>query len=259
MRNISKALNLLLCSAVLATAGCKKDNDHTDVTFVNHVNKVITLDIYNNRDNYYEGKARLMRKVLKYNDVLVLTKDELASGSTYYADWYDDTHYYNNWFNDASLPDKAFVAFTPTPGNNTYYLEPTLKGNASMVFLGDTTRTHWKAVDAYIGSSKLGYTSVWSSLTDNEKVQEVVVRKDFNAIYSYINTTGTPTTSTYSFKVHNSEDAYIEFLDSANASAGYMMSGTLPTSTQPEYASSSKDTILALLPTSDYYFIMVKE
>jgi hypothetical protein len=258
---MSRALNLLLCGAMLAAAGCKKDNDHTDVTFVNRVNDVITLDIYGSQQNYFDGTGRLMRKVLKYNEKIVLSKDELPSNITYFADWYNDNHYYNNWFNDATLPDKAFVSFKPTPGNNTYYLEPTLKGKAAQILLnGDSVLTRWKAVNAYIGTSQAGYTSVWDGLTDNEKVRDVTVRKNFTALYSYINSTGVPTTETLSFKVHNFEEAYIEFMDANNASIGQMLSGYLPTSTAPQYVSTSTDTIMAEFPhAGDYFYMMVKQ
>lgn len=255
--NRSLAVTFLFCCLLAVTSGCKKGNDHTDVTFVNHINKTITMDIYGTMDDYTESKNRIMRKVLQYNEVLVMTKEELPPHKTYYADWYDDNHYYNNWFNDVSKPERSFVSFTPVPGANTYYLEPDTKGNAPAIFLDNTgSRTSWKAVDAFQGSHTSTYVSVWNDLTENERVHEISVRKDFTALYSYIDQAGAPATKTYEFKVHNFESAYIELLNSDNS---YLQAGFLPTSTKPGYVSSSTDSIMALLPTSEYYFMLVKQ
>jgi hypothetical protein len=252
------ALAFLFALLLSAAYGCKKKNDHTDVTFVNHIDRPITMDIYGSMDDYNENKNRIMRKVLQQNEVLVLTKEALPPNKTYYADWYDDNHFYNNWFNDASKPERAFVSFTPVPGNNTYYIEPDTKGNAKTVFLDKTgTRTNWKAVDAFQGSSQSSYVSVWDDLTENERVQEISIRKDFTALYSYMDA-GVPTTKTYEFKVHNADAGYIELLNSNNS---YLQAGFLPVSTKPGYVSNSTDSIVALVPgsTEDYYFMLVKQ
>ncbi len=255
--NRNLAITFLFSCLLLATHGCKKENEHTDVTLINHINTPITFDIYGSKDDYNEGKNRIMRKVLQYNEVLVMTKEELPANKTYYADWYDDNHFYNNWFNDASKPERAFVAFTTTPGKNTFYIEPDTKGNAKTVFLDKTgTSTNWKAVDAFQGSAATTYVSVWNDLTENERVHEVSVRKDFTALYSYLDTLGTPNTKTYEFKVHNADMGYIELL---NSNGSYLQAGSLPVSTKPGYVSTSTDSIMALLPTSDYYFMLVKQ
>jgi hypothetical protein len=198
-----------------------------------------------------------MRKVLQYNEVLVMPNEELPANKTYFADWYDDKHFYNNWFNDASKPERAFVSFSTIPGSNTFFIEPDTKGNAKEIFLDKTgTRTSWKAVDAFMGSSQTSYVSVWNDLTENERIHDISVRKDFTALYSYMDASGTPVSKTYEFKVHNAEVAYIELL---NSESSYLQAGFLPVSTKPGYVSSSIDSIMALLPTSDYYFMLVKQ
>lgn len=257
MKYRSLAIVFLFSCLLVTMYGCKKENDHTDVTFVNHINAPITLDIYGSKDDYNENKNRIMRKVLQYNEVLVMPNEELPANKTYYADWYDDNHFYNNWFNDATKPERAFVAFTTTPGKNTFYIEPDTKGNAKTVFLDKTaTRTAWKAVDAFQGSAATTYVSVWNDLTENERVHEITVRKDFTALYSYMDSVSGPSTKTYEFKVHNADMGYIELL---NSNTSYLQAGFLPTSTKPGYVTTSTDSIMALLPTSDYYFMMVKQ
>jgi len=248
---------LLLCG--LLVAACHKKDDHTDVTFVNQVNKIITLDIYSSAADYNSASNRLMRKVLQPNEKVILTKDELEPGHTYYADWYDDDHYYNNWFNELYLPQDAFTAFKPVPGANTYYLKNSLKGKAAITFLNNDTATQWKAVDVFIGNHNLGYTSIWSQLQDFEKYKLVTVHRNFIADYSYKSATGSIITQQYSINVHSAEDPYIELMNNINTSEGYLQGGFLPTSTKPDYTSTSTDTVMALLPESDYSFMMVRQ
>lgn len=258
LRKLTPVFTLLMCCGLFVTS-CRKKNDHTDVTFVNQVNKIITLDIYSSAADYNMGTNRLIRKALQPNEVLVMSKDLLASGKTYYADWYDDDHYYNNWFNELYMPKEAFTVFKPVPGSNTYYLKNSFKGKAAISFLNNDTATRWKAMDVFVGNHNIGYTSIWSQLQDYEKYREVVIHRNFIADYSYKNVSGSIVTQQYNINVHNTEDAYIEFMNTAEVSDGYMQGGFLPTSTQPNYTSSSIDTVMGLLPASDYTFMMVRQ
>eukprot|EP01012_Entosiphon_sulcatum_P034532 TRINITY_DN43813_c0_g1_i1.p1 TRINITY_DN43813_c0_g1~~TRINITY_DN43813_c0_g1_i1.p1 ORF type:complete len:108 (+),score=13.15 TRINITY_DN43813_c0_g1_i1:34-324(+) len=93
----------------------------------------------------------------------------------------------------------------------------------------------------------------------NERFQEVTIHKNFIADYNHKNTSGSTVTDYLPFKVMRTEDAFIEFKASGDSSLGQMVSGMLPTAMPPSYKSNSKDTVLALLPNSDYYFMMVRD
>jgi hypothetical protein len=260
MRISFQAIYLTLCGALVIFSACrKKGNDHSDVTFINQVSKVVTLDIYTTADDYYNNTGRIIRKTLQPNEKLVFTKADLPSGKTYWADWYDDERYYNNWFNDDSKPADAFVSFKPIPGANTYYLKPSLRGQARFIFLPDSNRSTWTAVNAFTGNKNEGYKSYWDQLSANEKIRSVTVRKNFTLQYNYLDANGGTASDTYPFKVHNSETAYIEFITDDVNKYGSLESGFLPVSTKPEYASDSKDTLMATLPGSDLRFMMVRQ
>ena len=260
MRTSFQAIYLALCSALILFSACrKKGNDHSDVTFINQVSKTVTLDIYGTADDYYNNTNRMIRKTPQPNEKLVFTKADLPPGKTYWADWYDDQKYYNNWFNDDNRPADAFVSFKPIPGANTYYLRPSLKGKAQFIFLADSNKSSWVAVHAFTGNKNEGYVSYWDQLSANDQVRSVIVRKNFTLDYNYLDANGATASDTYPFKVHNTENAYIEFITDDVNKVGALESGFMPLSTKPDYATDSKDTIMATLPGSELRFMMVRQ
>jgi hypothetical protein len=151
------------------------------------------------------------------------------------------------------------VSFKPIPGANTYYLKPGLKGKARYIFLADSNKSSWVAVNAYTGNKNEGYASYWDQLSENDKIRSVTVRKNFMLQYNYLDAAGATASDTYPFKVHNAENAYIEFITDDLNKYGSLESGFMPLSTEPDYATNSKDTIMATLPGSDLRFMMVRQ
>jgi hypothetical protein len=235
----------------------KKEKDNTEVTFVNSVNAQVTLDIYKNATDYSNAAPVMLRKSLQPNESTILPGSTFAAGQTYYMDWYTDDYRYNNWFNDNYSQGQVQVAFKPVAGNNTYYLRPQFKNINRIVYLNKTANsTKWKAIGAYTKSTE--YIAMWSLLPEHERFRELTLKKGFTASYDYKNTSGTVVTDQLDFFVHNSERAYIEFVKNGQTE-GQMISGELPTGTPPNYTSTATDTIMALLPNSDYYFMMVRQ
>lgn len=256
MKNVIAAL---LCATVFISCK-KKTTDNTDVTIVNRIDKSVTVSIYPTMDDYNNTTNVVVRKVIPANSNEIISANTLAAGKTYYMDWHTDNYYQTNWFNDKYPQAGAQVAITPVPGNNTYYTEPSFAGNARTIYLAKSgSSSRWHAVNAYMYSQSTGYVSFWSSLSANERFQEVTIHKNFIADYNHKNASGTTVTDYLPFKVMRTEDAYIEFKASGDSSLGQMVSGMLPTAAAPSYKSSSKDTVLALLPNSDYYFMMVRD
>ncbi len=256
MKNVIAAL---LCATVFISCK-KKTTDNTDVTIVNRIDKSVTVSIYPTMDDYNNATNVVVRKVIPANSNEIISANTLAAGKTYYMDWHTDNYYQTNWFNDKYPQSGAQVAITPVPGNNTYYTEPSFAGNARTIYLAKSgTSSKWHAVNAYMYSLSTGYVSFWSSLSANERFQEVTIHKNFIADYNHKNASGTTVTDYIPFKVMRTEDAYIEFKASGDSSLGQMVSGMLPTAAAPSYKSNSKDTVLALLPNSDYYFMMVRD
>lgn len=245
---------------LLSLGSCKKkSNDYTDVTFVNQLDKKVTLDIYRSMDDYNAGTPVLLRKTLAANEKLILPGNTFTAGAAYYMDWYTDDLYRSNWFNDNYAQPGAQVMFTPRVGSNTYNISKGLQGNNRAAYLNGGSNTSWVAIDAYSYSAATGYISYWSHFSNFEKYHQIKINKNFIANYSYRDTTGKTITTDLAFKVQNSEDPYIEFMDNGGSSLGSMFGGKLPTSTPPDYTSHAVDTVLALFPNSPYYFMMVRQ
>lgn len=257
-----KNISALLLAGLIAMTGCRKkeDNTNTDVTFNNHISKQIELAIYPSFESYAAGTNPTLRKVINGGDKLVLPGSTFASGQTYYMDWYTNDRYYNNWYNDNYPQSGTQVAFKPAPGNTTYYIDEHFNGNSRNVFLSTNDVTsRWHAVNAYLYSNSTGYVSQWSALAEYEKYRIMTVNKNFTAQYEYKTSVTQNVTDNLNFKVMPSADAYILFMSSTGLELGSMSTGKLPTGTPPNYVSTAKDTVMALLPNSDMYFMMVRE
>ncbi len=252
---------LWICAAciLLTVAACKKKNAAPDeVNFNNRLDKDVTLTVYNSMDDYSNGTNALLRKVIKPGAIERISATTLSYGKTYYIDWHTDNYYQNNWYNDAYPQAGAQVTIKPSQSSHDYYCNSDLKGNGRIIFLSASgTSSKWRAVDAFLFSSSTGYVSFWGSLSDAQKLHEITINKNFTAVHNYKNTAGAAATETLSFKVMRTDDAFIE-LKSGDSTLGSIVSGTLPTGKAPDYKSSSKDTVMALLPQSDYYFMMVR-
>jgi hypothetical protein len=258
---INKTYTLCLL-AIFAFIGCKKKEtrDNTDVTFVNHINKQVVLTIYPTFDNYALATNPTIRKVINASDKLILPGSTFTSGQTYYMDWHTDDFFYNNWYNDKYPQSGAQVAFKPVVGSNTYYLDDHFSGYSRTVFLATNDQiSKWHAVNAYLYSNSTGYVSQWSTFAEYEKYRIVTVNKNFTAQYEYKTSPTVNATNNYDIKVMASTNAYILFMGSNGADSGSMVMGKLPTAAPPDYNTNTKDTIMALLPNSDYYFMMVKD
>jgi hypothetical protein len=256
------ALTLSIISTILLLAtGCRKDGkDLSEVTFTNQIGETVVLDIYPTLGDYSNNTNPIVKMVVPAYSNLVLKGSTFKPGQNYYMDWYSPNHYYSNWYNDKYKNDISYVTIEPTNGNNTYYMTPTFLGTKQAVFL-DTfeTKTNWKAVDVYQYSAATGYVSVWNLTSLNDQYKEITINKNFTASYTYKDEYGHLKNEMLDFKVHESKDAYIEFMDATNNSLGSMLAGRIPTGTPPEYRSESVDTVLALLPHSEIYYLMVKQ
>lgn len=244
----------------LSTTGCKKKgNDNSEVTFVNRVSQSVTIDIYRSFSDYANHNNVFLRKIMDANEVAFLPGNTFTTGATYYIDWYSNDYYQTNWYNEKYETDDVYT-FRPVPGDNSFYTNNHYRSNARRSFLNITgTSSKWVAVDAYLYSSSTGYVSQWAGMTAAEQFREVTVNKAFQAVYDYRDNNGTLQQSNYEFLVHPSSDQYIELLDANGTSVGNLTGGRLPTSTQPDYASTSLDTVLALLPGNDYTYMMVRQ
>lgn len=260
--HISRLQILSLATIALLTGSCKKEsNDHSDVTFTNQMSEKVTLDIYSSEKDYAGNSNIMLRKVLSPNENTILPGSTFKSGSAYFMDWYTNDLKHHNWFNDnypvASTATQ--VKFTPVAGNNTYYIKPQAAAGARSVFLkGGISSSRWTAVGVYAYSKNTGYVSYWDNLSPKERFREVTVNKNFTINYSYQNESGNVITENADFRVHATEQAYIEIMDASKQADGYMATGRLPAQDGSEYLSSSDDSLMALLPHSDYYFLMVR-
>lgn len=258
---VFKPLALLLVLALPFVTGCKKKTkDNTDVTFVNRTDKVITLDLYASADDYAANNNLEDRMVIEPQENKIIPGSKFAKGTTYYMDWYSEDYYYNNWYNDDYPVTGNRVRIRPEAGDNTYYIDPALKGQGRNAFLkGAGTSTTWISIGAFLYTNSFGYTNEWNTLTPNERYRAVTIKKGFEAEYLHKDASGNLITDNLAFMVQQTEVPYIEFKDISGVSAGNMTGGKLPTGTPPDYKSDSKDTIMALFPDNEYMFMMVRQ
>lgn len=252
----------VLALLIAAATGCKKDpKDNTPVMFANRTDRTLTLDIYGSEADYAGNTNNIQQITIPANSNTTIPGSTFKSGQTYYMDWYSDDFYHNNWYNDDyPLTGSPRVRISPEPGNNSYYLEPGYKGQSRNAFLGGAgNETSWISVGAFLYSSTFGYTNESGTLTPNELYRRVTIHKNFKAEHVRKDNDGNLLTENISFMVHQSEVPYIEFKDAAGNTAGSMTGGKLPTGTPPDYASNSTDTVMALFPDNEYYFMMVKQ
>lgn len=251
---------VLLIIASLVSACKKKEKDNTDVTFVNRIDKTITLDLYPSAQDYAGNTNMTERIILLPGENKVIPGSTFSKGKTYYMDWYSEDFYYNNWYNDDYPVTGLRVRIKPEPGNNTYYIDPSLRGNGRNAFLkGPGNSSDWISIGAFLYSSSFGYTNEWNTLTQNERYRRISISKGFTAEYQRRNAAGDIITENLSFMVQQTEVPYLEFKDAAGQGAGNMTGGKLPTGTAPDYKSNATDTLMALFPDNEYIFMMVRQ
>jgi hypothetical protein len=260
-KEVLKPVALVFILLVSFAASCrKKANDNSDVTIVNRIDKTLTLDLYASAADYAGNNNLADRIVIAPLETKTLPGSTFAKGTTYYMDWYSEDYYYNNWYNDDYPVTGPRVRIQPEPGNNTYYLDPSLKGTGRNAFLkGAGTETTWISIGAFLYSGTFGYTNEWNTLTPNERYRQVTIKKGFEADYVHKNMAGTLVTDKLTFMVQQTEVPYIEFKDAAGQAAGNMTGGKLPTGVAPDYKSNSVDTVMALFPDNEYLFMMVRQ
>lgn len=251
-------LLLMLCGTTWI--GCKKENDKDAVTIVNRLDRAVTFDLYASKEDYAGSSNLLLRTEIAANKNLTIPGNTFKAGGTYYMDWYSEDYYHNNWYNDDYPVIGERVRIAPKAGANTYYLEPGYKGNSRIAFLaGGGTTTSWIAIGAYLYSASTGYSDRWNLIPVNERYRQITINKDFTANYMRRNEAGAITTENLAFMVHQASVPYIEFKTIDGISAGSMTGGKLPTAPAPDYASNSVDTVLALFPDNDVFFLMVRQ
>lgn len=251
---------IFILLAGMAASCKKKGNDYSDVSFVNRIDKTLTLDLYANAADYAGNVNLVDRIVIAPLETKKLPGSMFSDGITYYMDWYSEDYYYNNWYNDDYPVTGARVRIKPESGNNTYYLDPTQKGNGRNAFLkGAGTETTWISIGAFLYSGTFGYTNEWNTLTPNERYRQVTINKGFEADYVHKDMAGSLVTDKLTFMVQQTEVPYIEFKDAAGQAAGNMTGGKLPTGAAPDFKSSANDTVMALFPDNEYLFMMVRQ
>jgi len=260
-KEVLKPVALALIALVCLATACKKEaKDNTNVTFGNRTDRTITLDLYAGAADYAGNTNMVERIVISPGENKIVPGTTFAKGVTYHMDWYSEDYYYNNWYNDDYPVTGQRVRIKPEPGNNTYYLDPGLKGTGRNAFLkGAGTETTWISIGAFLYSNTFGYTNEWNTLTPEERYRRITIRKGFDAEYVHKKADGSFVTDNLAFMVQQTEVPYIEFKDAAGQAAGNMTGGKLPTGTAPDYKSNSTDTVMALFPDNEYLFMMVRQ
>ncbi len=254
-----KALVIMAFTGILGiTAGCKKTEapDPHESVFVNQNEVPIHLRVYGSFEDYVHAGPPVWETRMEPLGKVQVPAASLPTGKTYYIDWFSEDYSIHNWFNSQGL----FPTIHPNPTENFYDLSRNLRGPARLTFLhGSGNASRWRAVDKLLFSSSLGFVSYWDSATVMDKNRIVDVRKDFTATYRFVNDQLKPDSLNLNIIVYRSETAYIEFQNEVGENMGSMIGGRLPSGQAPDYTVHSTDSLLALFPDSEFYYLMVRD
>ena len=149
-------------------------------TFVNQTDKIINIYIYRTLSDYNDGQYYVVGGSIKPNGTFPIPSNVLTDSRDYYVDWYSADFNYSNWGDTNSV-----IKFTPSRDQNIFYVAPTKQNNIRKVCLsGNLGSTSWIAVDAYADSADV---SIWSSLTEPEKYEQIILNRNFTATRYYAN------------------------------------------------------------------------
>lgn len=258
---LPRILSLFLWATGICAMGmysaCKKTPkaDPHESVFVNQHNESIFVRVYDNWEAYVQSGAPVWETQLGPLGKIHVSADDLPSSKTYYIDWFSADYTLHNWYNSQGL----FPRIHPEPGANSFDLSRELKGSARQTFLnGSGNHSRWKAVDKLLYSSSLGFASYWDTATAIDKHRFVEVHKDFTARYRFLNPQGVEDSLVMDIVVQTHAVPMLEFIGEAGQNLGSLVGGRLPSGTGPDYYSASTDSVLALFPDSEFYYLMVK-
>lgn len=261
MRNILLALSAVLL--MLCTASCGKKNKlKGPYTFENNTGETINLRMYKTLDDYANSTNPTLAVRMAPGDTYkwnYTDGDEmLQQDKTFYMDWYTDDYRMSNWgrFYDPNpshlVEDPPYVFTRKRYGSNicvllpydtTYWRQTVIRGNENEVL--------WKAIDA---RDRKRDTSIWKTLTNDERDCELLIRKTHISSLRIANT--------------KSENTDITFFHTAQTGYQFLAIGPVKDNSQQVYpgylhrksrnSTIADDTILLQTQRCEYIFTRTK-
>jgi hypothetical protein len=161
----------------------------------------INFSIYKTQPDYFNNtNAVVTGKTDPSTGTYFIPADKLEKGTLYAIDWYSDDYTISNWAptekTGAYLTPSIFAYTDNDPTFGFPYIgNYATDGGAREVFLnGNDNETHWTAIGALRAGS-----SVWESLTENEKYIHLTLKKDKKGIYIEKDESGQENTTSFYF------------------------------------------------------------
>jgi hypothetical protein len=218
--------NVLLSIALFAVCatGCKKTDEpiyHGKIR--NTLNQPVHVDFYSSQADYNTNSNAAAKTVIPpYGDYEI--PQHFEGGAKYYMDWFTEDYLNTNWGNETSF----------NVPNITPDMDPALSISqrftyARRIFInGNQSSVKWKAVDADQGGS-----SVWASLSANQRSREIIINKDLTGTYSYKDDFGTVQKMDFRYFANNggsSPGSIFVFFNTSGGGSNYQLSAAMTNS-----------------------------
>jgi hypothetical protein len=176
---------LLLALSVAIICSCNKPEgipSQSNCSFVNQTNRQITLDLYENKQDYNNEVNRIQRARMAPGEKQQMI---LEVGKEYWLDWYSDGYTYNNWINSLGFNGQTQPKFKAAAVDDTRLLTATMKDTIRSIVLDGHIATRW-----------VGFATNAGSLNGRH---EFVFRKDKTGTYTFNPTGGETQTQDFTY------------------------------------------------------------
>jgi len=232
-----KLSSVLLLIVVSFFGSCKKSQKQ--FILHNHFGRV-NIDIYKSAD-FYTGKVYIHGTVDSNQD-FVIPASKLEMGGLYYMDCYTDDYTMTNLYS----PEPRACTLLPMPDQMEANISLYHSVWRPIIWNKNQLQSRWKAVDAF--DNKM--SSVWSTLPDSTKFEEVIFNRDQVPISRYI---FNQDTGSFLGRALSDERVFWDGTCEINTNAGSLYNYRYYGNPKP-----MKDTLI-LFSNRQYNYVMVRE
>lgn len=210
MRRI--ALVILMVFVIVGSFSCKKKGLVTSggdsvlgeakIRIINTISDSVYL-LMNGHDIATGTLPHIFEMVVPPGGALDIPRTDLKNAYRYEYDWHTKDYTYSNWW-ATGADGKAVELILEYYADTTDY-EFALQGQQRNDLLrcldGDGLSSYWQPTDAFNASG----TSVWATLTDEEKAHSFIIYRHHTIKHTYPDSTGAPIASNFSFALDLSQ------------------------------------------------------
>lgn len=234
-------LLLAIASTILCTTACKKSSTPTvenptptgtsTIFIVNNTGENVNIEL-SGKDITSGTMPHLLSYLLTNNDTLKLTPDSLKNNYQYTYSWNNTNYTLSNWYvYKNGNPVTYSFAYYRDSSNKTIVIDNNKRNDLLVCFDGNGQSSHWETLDAYDENG----SSVWPSLSEQEKAHTFDVYKSYVVRHSFIVSTSKDTSTLQRFELIDTSPSFTLL---AEITDKYGLS-----SSNPDYTSTSFDTL----------------